>query len=237
VELSVESNLAAFNAAFSEYVAYTSKQPQEALEHKLNNLGVALYKGFTAHEFGGVPRRKGVALGELAARTAEKRGTKVRAELLAQYEQQRDALRDESRQMKHDLASFNGSNKDWKGMASALVANGIKRIGAWHAIVGKEIKLRQSGIGELGAAFLWYRNRGKGENQRLVPNRHGQTMGSVTVEEGSATIVGSVAGLTTVDARYGVVAQALSDETDDTMDYIKRKQDEAGERFASAFFS
>jgi methylaspartate ammonia-lyase len=34
-----------------------------------------------------------------------------------------------------------------------------------------------------------------------------------------------VEGLTTVDARYGVVAQAIADETADTMKYIKEKQD------------
>jgi hypothetical protein len=234
VEATIQDNISAFNAAFAEYVAYTSKTPQEALEHKLNNLGLALYRGFTAHEFGGVPRKRGVAIGELRARTAEKRGTRVRGTLMAEYEGQRDTLRKEAKQMRRDLADFNGSDKKWKGMGSALLANARKRIGAWHDIVGREIALRQSGIGELGAAFLWYRNRGKGEARRLVPNRKGQTIGSVTVEEGVATIIGSVDGLTTVDARYGVVSQAISDETDDTMQYIKNKQDAAAARFAGA---
>lgn len=237
MELSIQSNIEAFNAAFAEYVTYTSKQPQEALEHKLNNLGVALYRGFTAHEFGGVPRQRGVALGELRSRTGEKRGTRVRPALLEEYAEVRDTLRAEARDMKKELIAYNGPENKWKGMASALFKNGLKRVGAWQEIVGKEIALRQSGIGELGAAFLWYRSRGKGDGQRLVPNRRGQTMGSVTVEEGSATIVGSVDGLTKVDARYGVVNEAISDETDDTLAYIKRKQDEAAERLASAFLT
>ena len=85
---------------------------------------------------------------------------------------------------------------------------------------------RQAGIGELGASFLWFRNRGKGDARRQVPNRRGKTIGSVDVSDGVAVIAGNVDGLTEVDARYGVVAAAIADETDDTMAYVKRKQDE-----------
>lgn len=226
MEATIESNIAAWNKAFAEYVQATSKTPQEALEHKVRALGVALWKGFTAHQFGGVPRQKGIGVLELAGRTAAHLGTKVRSTLMAEYMAKRTELRAKAKAIKQSLKNFGGTLDDWSGMSSALTANQQDRIGLWQSIVGREVKARQSGIGELGAAFLWYRNRGKGENKHTVLNRRGKSIGDVTVTDGVALIAGKVDGLNTVDARYGVVAKAIADETADTMKYVEQKQAE-----------
>jgi hypothetical protein len=236
MELSIQDNLEAFSRAFGEYLAWTSKAPQEALERKVKNLGIRLYQGFTAHRFGGVPRRRGVALSELRSRTDGHRGTTVRPELLAQYEVQRTALLAQRTELRAERRTLLGSYRG-KGQALAFVAasidlakNALRRVGAWQAIVGKEVALRQSGIGELGAAFLWFRSRGKGENQRFVLNHSGRPIGSVSVDDGQAMIVGDVAGIGTVAERYDIVAKAISDETDDTLRWIAEQQDLAAQR-------
>jgi hypothetical protein len=225
VENTLQSNLAEWNRAFGEYAKVTSKQPQEALEHKVKALGIALWKGFTVHQFGGTPRQRSVGMLQLAARTAASQGTRIRSTLMAEYMANRAIFRAKAKAIKQSLRNFGGTLDQWSGLSSALDDNREDRIGLWQSIVGREVQARQSGIGQLGAAFLWYRRRGKGENKRLVVNRGGKPMGGVEVSEGQAIITGRVEGLTTVDARYGVVAQAIADETADTMKYIKEKQD------------
>jgi hypothetical protein len=226
VDATIQSNVSEWNAAFGEYVKFTSKTPQEALEHKVKALGIALWKGFTAHQFGGSPRQKGIAKSELAARTAAGQGTKVRGYLMAEYEAGRDALRSQAKALKQALhQSRRGTLDQWSSATAAIEQNRNERVNLWASIVGREVGLRGSGIGALGAAFLWYRRRGKGENSRIVTNRRGQKIGSVEVSDGVALITGMVDGLNTVDARYGIVTQAIKDETDDTMKYVKEKQD------------
>ena len=227
MEATLESNVAAWNEAFGKYVEFTKLTPQDALEHKVNALGIALWKGFSVHQFGGKPRNKGVAIAELKSRTSAGEGTKVRASLLGVYQQERASLVAKAKSLRQSLRSFGGTLNQWVGIRSALNENRAQRISAWQAIVGREVDARASGIGELGAAFLWYRTRGKGDQKRQVLNRRGTSIGDVEVNEGVALITGRVNGLNTVDARYNVVTQAIADETDDTMSYVKRKQDEA----------
>ena len=230
MEATLQTNLAAWNSAFAEYAKVTSKTPQEALEHKVRALGVALWKGFTAHQFGGTPRQRGVGVLELAARTASGLGTRVRATLMAEYMANRAIYRAKAKAIKHSMRW--GTLDQITGGEDALAQNRNDRIDLWQSIVGREVSARQAGIGQLGAAFLWYRRRGKGENKRYVLNRTGKPLGGVEVSEGQAIITGQVEGLTTVDARYGVVAAAIADETDDTMKYVKAKQDAAAAKLA-----
>lgn len=232
MENTIQSNIAAWNAAFGDYVNATSKTPQEALEHKVKALGIALWKGFTGHQFGGTPRNRAVGVLELAARTAAQRGTRIRSTLMAEYMANRAIFRAKAKAIKQSLKNFKGTLDQWSGLGSALDANQQERIGLWQSIVGREVAAREAGIGQLGAAFLWYRRRGKGEARRLVVNRTGKPMGGVEVVDGKAEIFGRVEGLTTVDARYGVVAEAINDETEDTMRYVKEKQDAAAARLA-----
>lgn len=223
----IESNIAEWNRSFGEYTKFTSKQPQEALEHKANALGIALWKGFSGHQFGGKPRDRTIAESELQLRTANNLGTRIRSSLLAEYKKVRDDLRSKSKELKHSLSVFGGTLDQWSGTMSAIAGNQAERISAWQSVVGREVKNRQAGIGVLSAAFLWYRYRGKGDARTLVLNRRGKTIGSIEISDGVATITGNVAGLNTVDVRYGVVNQAIADETKDTLDFIKKRQDEA----------
>lgn len=227
MENTLESNISQWNAAFAEYVKYTSKTPQEALEHKVKALGIALWRGFTGHQFGGMPRNKNIAQLELAGRTAAHRGTKVRATLFAIYEQTKASLQAKAKSLRQQKKNFGGTLNQWSGIQSSIDANRAARVGAWQDIVAREVDARQGGIGVLGAAFLWFRYRGKGEGRRVMPNRRGKTIGSVDVKDGLAVIAGNVDGMTEVDARYGVVAKAIQDETADTLEYVKKRQDEA----------
>lgn len=235
MEATLETNIAGWNAAFREYAKATSLQPQEALEKRLSNLGQALYKGFRAHQFGGDPKRKGVSMSELAQRTANGRGTELRSTLLAEYQKTRDQLRAKARSLKKSLKNFGGTLDQWSGTQSAIAENQAQRISAWQTAVGIEINKRQQGIGQLAAAFLWYRWRGKGKGRRVVPNRKGQTMGSVDIDSGVALVTARVEGINRVDARYGVVAKAIHDDTDDTLAYIKRNQDQETAKILGSF--
>ena len=228
MEATIEDNLAAFNTAFAEYLGFTSKQPQEALERKVHNIGIRLFEGFRAVQFGGYPRNRGIAEAQLQARTAAGRGTKVRPELLARYQAARNDIMAERRALRKKARW--GTLTDWSAAQSGLAALRKKAISLWQSVVGEEIKERQSGIGELAASFLPARYRGKGEARRIVTNRQGHPIGSVDVGPGVAVITGMVAGLTTVDARYGIVAKAIAEETAEFMGWMKDQQDKAGER-------
>lgn len=235
MQATLETNIAAWNSAFADYVKFTSKTPQEALEHKVKALGIALWRGFTAHQFGGVPRNSGVAVAELAARTASGRGTKIRGSLLAEYQNIKNSLNAKAKSIRQSLKNFGGTLDQWSGLQAATAANRNERIGAWQSIVDREVHARQTGIGELGAAFLWYRNRGAGEARHLMLNRRGKTIGSVDVSDGVALIAGNVDGMTIVDQRYGVVNQAIADETDDTLKFVKERQEQAASKLTQEF--
>ena len=78
-------------------------------------------------------------------------------------------------------------------------------------------------------------NRGKGEALRVARNHSGAPIGRVEMGEGHAVIVGEVAGIAEVDARYGIVAEAINDETDDTLRWIKAQHDVAARRIFGGF--
>ena len=119
------------------------------MERKVANIGIRLWQGFSAHQFGGLPRNRGIAGSELASRTGEGRGTTIRSTLLAEYQHEREGLRADARAIK---------GRQWMGLQSSKnakleKANRAARVSLWQSIVGREVKARQSGIGELGAAF------------------------------------------------------------------------------------
>jgi len=232
VEASIQSNIDAFNAAFAEYVKYTSKTPQKALEHKVMRLGFALWQGFSAHEFGGYPRRPGIARAELAARTIAGLGTKIRGWLMDVYLAERSKLRSETKAIR---------GRQYMGLQSAKNAgvektNREARVRLWQKIVGTEVAFRQRGIGMLGAAFLWYRWRHNSAKGRFLQrNTSGKTLGSVEVGDGVATIEGNVAGLDVVGVRYGIVNKAITDQTADMLNFVKDRQDAAAAQLLRAF--
>ena len=232
MEILIEHNLAAFNEALLQYAKWCSDTPQMALQRKVDFLGKRIWTGFSQHEFGGFPRKRGVAKAELQTRTAEKRGTFVRASLLAAYQKTAKGLRERAKVISQSLRHFMGTLDQWGTLKKDLARNQNARINAWQAAVGREISLRQSGIGELAAAFRWSHGAPLEIGKRTVQNRQGKTMGIVEIGEGEASITAELPGVTTVDQRYAIVAQALADETDDTMEYVERKMAEKrGELF------
>ena len=91
--------------------------------------------------------------------------------------------------------------------------------------VGKEVALRQAGIGMLAASFLWYRKRiSQAKKTYYVPNRTGKPLGYVERGDGFLRIVGEAEGLDVVDARYSIVQAALARETADIAEYLTRKE-------------
>jgi hypothetical protein len=218
----IESNLAEYNRALSVYLDYHPEARRDALEHKVANLGLALARGFREHQFGGIPRRRGLAMGQLASRTANGQGTKVRGSLLDEYRTRRTGLLKKRRGLRAHLMA-GGTIAQMIAADRGLNANRQAGISLWQQVVGREVKTRQSGIGYLAAAFQWYRTRGKGEDKRLVQNRSKSPIGYVQVQGESAVIVGELAGISEIDERYQIVNKALKDETDDTMEYIVGK--------------
>lgn len=77
---------------FRTYDATNKRATSELIAKKGRDLGIKLFEGFRDVQFGGDPKRRGVAQAELAARTSAGRGTKVRSALLARYRSARKDL-------------------------------------------------------------------------------------------------------------------------------------------------
>lgn len=195
--------LAALNRELGQYAVLARKTMDETLDKKGRDLGIQMYREYTAHKLG-----KGIARRELDARAAAGKGTRVRPELLARYREGR--------------AQFSklGSNKGRK--------SGVNQ---WRRIVGAEVALRQSGAGVLGASFLMFRNRSNGAlGNRQVLNRTGKPLGAVLRSHGTLSIIGYTPGLAVVDARYGIIGNAAAAVRADMAPYIARKLAEAQAR-------
>jgi hypothetical protein len=222
-DVSISSNAARFNAALGRYMQLTSKLPDEVLEKKGRDLGIRLFRGFRDRQYGGPQRNAGLARRELAQRTAACAGTRVRSSLMREYLTKRAALRSQ-------IASFVGP-RNARGELGTIK----QRIGLWQSFVGREVGLRQRGIGVLAASFLWYRRRSsQARGTFFVKNRTGRPLGSVEKGDGFLKITSQVPGITEVDERYGVVDRALGEAAVDMMNYVSRKE---RENYAAAFRS
>lgn len=213
---SIQTNLEAFNSTLARYMAFTSKLPQEALEKKGRDLGIQIFKGFSERKWGGGGKRsKALARAELDARTARGEGTLVRSALLKEYTSKRATILHDRRYAKW--------SKNERGYLSSTRA----AVSLWQSFVGREINLRQRGIGVLAASFLWFRKRSnQSKGTFYVRNKTGKPLGFAEVLDGSFRIVGETAGLSEVDARYGIVAGALSAARDDMVKYLKDRHAE-----------
>jgi hypothetical protein len=212
----IETNLSAFNSTLARYLEFTSKLPSEALEHKGRDLGIKLYQGFSRRKWGGDgKKRAGLARAELATRTAQHVGTTVRRSLLKEYLGLRGRILADRRRAKQ------------KGSISGQLTSIRKAVRLWQQFVGREISLRQRGIGVLAASFLWFRSRSsQARGTYYVRNNTGRPLGGVERTEGSFRIFGETAGLAEVDARYGIVAGALAIARDDMVTYLKERHAE-----------
>jgi hypothetical protein len=217
----VTSNLAQFNAAFARYVeTWTARGNgtlDDALEKKGRDIGIQLWKAFAAHKWGGSARApKDLARSELDARAAEGKGIKLRASLMAEYLSARGELR----------AALRG--KKTRGAINA-------KIRLWQKFVGRELAIRQRGIGYLSVAFLWFRKRSsQARGTYFVQNRKGAPIGEVERGEGFFRITADPAGVGKVSNRYGIVSGVLANATADIEQYLLTRE---RSQFAAAFAS
>lgn len=228
--ITIETSLDAFNAQLARYMQLSKKLPDEILEKKGRDLGIKLFEGFREHQFGGNPKRKGIAAEELRQRSARGRakgnGIRVRPSLRKRYEQGREHLtysvRSSGQVARRSLLLSDYREAKREGRAARK-----RRSALWQKAVGMELAARESGIGVLAASFLWYRKRSNNARGTfMMPNRTGKPLGYVERTENAMRIVGETPGLGTVDAKYSVVVGAINTATADMVDYITRKERE-----------
>ncbi len=225
ITVTIETNREKFNASLSRYIAETGKSTDEVLEKKGRDLGIRLFRGFRDRKWGGAGKSPRIATAELAARTSEGKGTKVRDSLMARYRRERASFNFFARSLGQQRRRFGGTLDQFSRIKQQQEANRRQRAGLWRAIVGREIGLRQSGIGVLAASFLWYRRRSnQARGTFLVKNRTGKPLGSVQKSPGALRIMGFPPGLDKVSQRYGVVNRAIVEANADTEVYLARKE-------------
>ena len=224
--ISIETSLASFNAQLARYMELSKKLPNQILEKKGRDLGIKLFEGFREHQFGGNPKRKGIAAEELRQRSSQGRGIRVRPSLRKRYEQGREYLTYRVRSFGQGarrsllLSDYREAKRDGRAARK-------RRSALWKKTVGMELAARESGIGVLAASFLWFRKRSNNSmGTFLVPNRTGKPLGYVERTENAMRIVGETEGLAATDAKYHVVAGAINTATADMVDYITRKERE-----------
>lgn len=225
--ISIESSLAQFNARFARYAELNKRMPDELLEKKGRALGIALFKGFREHQFGGAPKkRRGIAEDELRQRSSQGKGILVRSSLLERYKQGREYLTFSVRSFGQSAryATLKADRQEAKRDGRAA---SNRRAHLWQRIVGQELKMREAGIGVLAASFLWFRKRSNNARGTfLVPNRTGKPLGYVERTENAFRIVGETEGLAATDAKHSVIVAAINSEMADLETYIARKERE-----------
>ena len=233
--ISIETSLASFNAQLARYMELSKKLPNQILEKKGRDLGIKLFEGFREHQFGGNPKRKGIAAEELRQRSARGRakgnGIRVRPSLRKRYEQGREHLTYSVRSFGQGarrsllLSDYREAKRDGRAARK-------RRSALWKKTVGMELAARESGIGVLAASFLWYRRSrasrwSVSQNERvqtgsgaLVLNRTGKPLGYTQVSAGMLRIVGETEGLAATDAKHSIVTGAISTVLADMETYI-----------------
>lgn len=224
--ISIETSLASFNAQLARYMELSKKLPDQILEKKGRDLGIKLFEGFREHQFGGNPKRKGIAAEELRQRSSQGRGIRVRPSLRKRYEQGREYLTYSVRSFGQGarrsllLSDYREAKRDGRAARK-------RRSALWKKTVGMELAARESGIGVLAASFLWFRKRSNNAmGTFLVPNRTGKPLGYVERSENALRIVGETEGLAATDAKHQVVVGAINTATADMVEYVTRKERE-----------
>jgi len=232
---SIQTSITEFNSSLERYVVETGKSTDEVLEKKGRDLGIRLFKGFRDRKWGGPGKSPRLATAELNARTAAGEGTKVRTSLLARYNRERASMNSFARSVGQQRRRFSGTLDQYSRLTEQRAANRRQRAGLWRSIVGKEVGLRQSGIGVLAASFLWYRRASsQARGTYITKNRTGKPLGSVQKGPDFLRIIGFTPGLERISSRYGVVNNAIVSATADTETYLARKEIERLRRsFAS----
>jgi hypothetical protein len=217
-----------FQTTLAKYIAGSSRTADEVLEVKGRDLGIKLFRAFRGRQWGGAGLKRNLAKAELARRTALGQGTRVRSRLLDAYHAARakanSVLRSIGQITRADY--FKGSIDQRLRLNNQRHAVRAARANLWRLFVGRETALRQKGIGALAASFLWFRSRKNNQQGRFyVRNKYSNRppLGYVDKAPGSLRIVGQTPGLSTVDARYGIVSRALASSEIEMRDWMLQR--------------
>lgn len=209
MNLSIQSNLSQFNSALARYLAAHQgrKSVDDLMEKKGRDIGIRLYRGFSARKWGGAGQRpRDLARRELDARVVQGRGIRLRSAIMRDYLAARSTLR---------------AKQQGKELTGARIE---ARTSLWRRFVGRELAARQRGIGVLAASFLWYRTRSShARGTFYVRNRSRQVIGGVDRDENTFRIHADTPGLEVVNARHQIVATALADATADIEEYFRER--------------
>lgn len=224
ITVSQTNNIDALKADLDRYYDSTSKSRAEAVKSKINDLGLALFRGFYAHRFGAGQKKP--ALAELRQRAASGRGLKLRPELAAKFRSERAKLSTARRSVGQLVRkSRNGTLTDWENAQGERSA--LKKVKAkmWGRFVKSELGRRNSSSGFLGVAFLWAKNRAMNQGGMIgSSDRQGRLQGRALInQDGSAIIEGYTVGQGIVDARYGIVSGAIGAVRADIHAYLLKK--------------
>lgn len=238
------NNLALLNEELGFYGRLARKTVEQVVEKKGRDLGIQLYREFTARRYGG-NRREKIAEREMRERAAAGNGTRLRPEIRLKFEAAKKQLTQEIRsagQIRRRAREMGGAGS--LDVFRAALKQGIsdrkKRTNAWRVAVGMEVGMRQAGRGVLGASFLMFR-RQKGDARqgdittatgtRLIRNRTNQPLGKVEFAPGRVTISGYTEGLDVVDNRYAIINAAAAAVRADMRNYFRRKLGENSQAF------
>lgn len=215
---------------FGAYAKRNKRDVAELIAKKGRDLGIKLYEGFKGVQFGGDPKRRGIARAELDSRTASGRGTRVREALMRRYQSARKDLGFSVRSF-GQAARYAGDRAERAEARRDARAARKRRAALWQKIVGAEVALRQSGIGVLAASFLMFRKAKRwsisgGEyvgnrTREFTRNRTGQPLGSVSVSEDGIEIASYAKGIGQVEQRYGISSAALDASATDMLIYLR----------------
>jgi hypothetical protein len=94
-------------------------------------------------------------------------------------------------------------------------------------MVGREVGLRQQGIGVLAVGWLWYRQRSTRKGVVFVKNQTGRKLGWVSISDNSLQVTNVQRGIGILVDRYRIVQRAESAALSDIAIYMGKKQGRA----------
>jgi hypothetical protein len=206
---------------------------QEVLEKKGRDLGIKLSEATKDRQWGGSGGGKGIAEAEMRARARGGRGTLLRKSLADEYAARAAAAKSAAGRVlggSHmNRISTRGMTKEAQRQIAAIRKAESRRFNGRlrQEFVGKEVGLRQRGIGVLAVGWLWYRRKKTRAGTTFVLNRTGRKLGYVHIGENTLRMVNVQAGIGEVVERYGIVRKGVNTVLRDMDVYMAQKQGRA----------
>lgn len=224
------ATLQRWGEVFAAYAGTSKRRLADLIAKKGRDLGIKLFEEFQEVQFGGDPKKRGIARAELATRTAAGRGTAVREVLMKRYRSARKDLGFSVRSFGQAARYATTKEERAEARRDGRAAR-RRRADLWRKIVGAEIALRQSGIGVLAASFLMFRRSKRWSVSQetyvrtgahdFVTNRTGRPLGSVQTSDDGIEIASYADGIGEVERRYGIADAALNASADDMLVYLR----------------